>query len=810
MSTRWIFGLSWNDFVRYKCSSAVEYGIFGYIDSIPRIGSRVDSDSHFAEAVEYSRGIGLGADIRTGDARGCNRPLRIRNFVARRRLGGRLDLAGKIRWCGDRLGVRARRWSQLGDCGGIWNIPRIGSRVDSDSHFAEAVEYSRGIGLGADIRTGDARGCNRPLRIRNFVARRRLGGRLDLAGKIRWCGDRLGVRARRWSQLGDCGGIWNIPRIGSRVDSDSHFAEAVEYSRGIGLGADIRTGDARGCNRPLRIRNFVARRRLGGRLDLAGKIRWCGDRLGVRARRWSQLGDCGGIWNIPRIGSRVDSDSHFAEAVEYSRGIGLGADIRTGDARGCNRPLRIRNFVARRRLGGRLDLAGKIRWCGDRLGVRARRWSQLGDCGGIWNIPRIGSRVDSDSHFAEAVEYSRGIGLGADIRTGDARGCNRPLRIRNFVARRRLGGRLDLAGKIRWCGDRLGVRARRWSQLGDCGGIWNIPRIGSRVDSDSHFAEAVEYSRGIGLGADIRTGDARGCNRPLRIRNFVARRRLGGRLDLAGKIRWCGDRLGVRARRWSQLGDCGGIWNIPRIGSRVDSDSHFAEAVEYSRGIGLGADIRTGDARGCNRPLRIRNFVARRRLGGRLDLAGKIRWCGDRLGVRARRWSQLGDCGGIWNIPRIGSRVDSDSHFAEAVEYSRGIGLGADIRTGDARGCNRPLRIRNFVARRRLGGRLDLAGKIRWCGDRLGVRARRWSQLGDIPRIGSRVDSDLHFAEAVEYSRGIGLGADIRREMREGAIDRCESEISWHGGDWVDGWTWRAKSGGAVTDWACGLAAGVS
>ncbi|KAJ6458558.1 hypothetical protein C8R47DRAFT_1081609 [Mycena vitilis] len=127
--------------------------------------------------------------------------------------------------------------------------------------------------------------------------------------------------------------------------------------------------------------------------------------------------------------------------------------------------------------------------------------------------------------------------------------------------------------------------------------------------------------------------------------------------------------------------------------------------------------------------------------------------------------------------------------------WMRGDAFNMDKILGeDARGCNRPLRIRNFVARRRLGGRLDLAGEIRWCGDRLGVRACRWSQLGDCGGMWN-----------VER-----LGADIRRETREGVTDRCESEISWRGGDWVDGWTWRAKSGGAVTDWACGLAAGVS
>ncbi|KAJ6467180.1 hypothetical protein C8R47DRAFT_1078747 [Mycena vitilis] len=232
---------------------------------------------------------------------------------------------------------------------------------------------------------------------------------------------------------------------------------------------------------------------------------------------------------------------------------------------------------------------------------------------------------------------------------------------------------------------------------------------------------------------------------------------------------------------------CGGMWNIPRIGSRVDSDLHFAEAVEYSRGIGLGADIQ--------REMR----------------EGVIDRCESEISWRGGDWVD----GWTWRAKSGGVVTDWACGLAAGVRWN--------VESGDARGCNRPLRIRNFVARRRLGGRLDLAGEIRWCGDRLGVRARRWSQLGDlrtsaqgcggmwnIPRIGSRVDSDLHFAEAVEYSRGIGLGADIQREMREGVIDRCESEISWRGGDWVDGWTWRAKSGGVVTDWACGLAAGVS
>ncbi|KAJ6452995.1 hypothetical protein C8R47DRAFT_1083574 [Mycena vitilis] len=40
----------------------------------------------------------------------------------------------------------------------------------------------------------------------------------------------------------------------------------------------------------------------------------------------------------------------------------------------------------------------------------------------------------------------------------------------------------------------------------------------------------------------------------------------------------------------------------------------------------------------------------------------------------------------------------------------------------------------------------------------------------------------------------------IRREMREGATDRCGSEFAWRGGDRIDGWTWRWKIGGAVSD----------
>ncbi|KAJ6506144.1 hypothetical protein C8R47DRAFT_1066299 [Mycena vitilis] len=412
---------------------------------------------------------------------------------------------------------------------------------------------------------------------------------------------------------------------------------------------------------------------------------------------------------------------------------------------------------------------------------------------------------------------------------------------KNFVARRRLGGRLDLAGEIRWCGDRLGVRARRWSQLGDCSsavecGIFGyidsveslalvqmhnpqndmllrLPRrYPGLVDSDLHFAEAVEYSRGIGLGADIR------------------REMRGGVIDR------CESEISWRGGDWVD----GWTWRAKSGGRKI------FQLGGYSDWVGMTL---------CATSVQVRWNV---------ESSGTLTWWIHWLWISDSGASGTLTCFGyidsveslalvqmhnpqndmLLRLPRrYPGLVDSDLHFAEAVEYSRGIGLGADIRR-EMRGgvidrCESEISWRGgdwvdgWTWRAKSGGRkiFQLGGYSDWVGMTLcatSVQVRwnvessgtltwwiHWLWISDSGASGT-LTWWIHWlwisdsGEAVEYSRGIGLGADIRREMRGGVIDRCESEISWRGGDWVDGWTWRAKSGGAVTDWACGLAAGVS